>query len=314
MTYKKRLYILIGLTAVLALLYTGGLVFNSDFAARRSFYVWLDAKTSEKTTRIVINNSHMGEYEILKQDNLWFVLHDDKVYPARQIRVQDFFDALSVRAAWSVRSSSASSHERFGLDDHASRVTVYVDNSVILDLLVGDDDVIRNETYFRKFGQNEVRSGDSSVKTYINNHPGNWYNLRLITGTDGEAVDINSVQRVSVQLPDESQVFSRRNRSWVVSGVEITNPDIPAVENYIRVILNTEGDGFSDSVSWEDTRLDYSRIALELGYGKIITIRLSAGDENGRVFAHVSGNDYIYSIPSWAAQRLYQPAESFEIR
>jgi len=314
MTYKKRLYILIGVTAALALLYTGGLVFNSDFAAKRSFFVWLDSNTAGKTTKIVINNPYMGECEISKQNNMWFVLYEDKVYPARQLRVQDFLDALSLRAEWQVRSSSASSHERFGFDEHAARVTIYADNSVILDLLIGGDDILRNETYFLRFGQNEVRSGSSAIKSYINNHPSNWYNLRLITGPDGEPIDINSVQRVSVQLPDESQVFTRRNRSWAISGIEIANPDITAVENYIRGILNTEGDGFSDSVSWEDTRLDYSRITLELGYGRVITIRLTPGDESGRIFAHVSGNDYIYSIPSWAAQRLYQPAESFEIR
>ena len=68
MTYKKRLYFLIGLTAVLALLYTGSLVFNSDFAAKRSFFVWLDANTSGKATKIVIN-SHFGEFEISKQNN-----------------------------------------------------------------------------------------------------------------------------------------------------------------------------------------------------------------------------------------------------
>ena len=312
MTYKKRLYILIGLTAALALLYTGSLVFNSDFAARRSFFVWLDSNTAEKTTKIVISNSNIGEFEISKQNNMWFVLHDDKVYPARQIRIKDFLSALSIRAEWPLRSSSASSHSRFGLDDQASGLTLYADNSVILDLLVGNDDILRNETYFRKSGQNEVRSGDSSIKTYINSHPGSWYNLRLVTGQDGEPVDLNNVQRVSVHLPDESQIFTRRNRSWAVSGIEIANPDIPAIENYIRVILNTEGDGFSDSVTWEDTRLDYSRIVLELGHARVITVRLSAGDENGRVFAHASGNDYVYSIPSWAAQRLYAAADSFE--
>ena len=311
MTYKKKLYILIAVTAVLALLYTGSLIFNSDFAARRSFFVWLDSETAKKTTRIVIK-SYTGEYEISMQNNLWFILHDEKVFPARQIRVQDFLNALTTRSSWEVRSSSASSHERFGVDDmSASRITLYADNSVILDLILGGNDVIRNETYFRRYGQNEVRSGDSSISTYINSSLTGWYNLRLLSGADGEPVDISTVQRVSVYTPEEVQTFTRRNRSWVITEIEIANPDISALESYIRTILSTEGDSFSD-ISWEDPILDHSRIVLELGYGRALTIRLSEGDESGRVFAHVSGSDYVYSIPSWSAQRLFMPAESFE--
>jgi len=317
MTYKKKLYILIAVTAVLALLYTGSLIFNSDFAARRSFFVWLDSGTAEKTTRIVIN-SYNGEYELSKQNNLWFILHDEKAFPARQIRVRDFLNALTTRSSWEIRSSSASSHERFGVDEmNASRITFYADSSVILDLLLGGNDVIRNETYFRRYGQNEVRSGDSSIISYINSSLAGWYNLKLISGSDGEPVDISAVQRVSVQkTPDEVQTFTRRNRSWAITGIEIANPDITAIENYIRVILNTEGDSFSDTVSWEDPMLDHSRIIIELGYNRAYTIRLSEGDESGRVFAHVSGSEYnhVYSIPSWSAQRLFLPAESFETR
>ena len=321
MAYKKRFYILIALIAGLALLYTGSLIFNSDFAAKRSFFVWLDAKTAEQTTKIVID-SQTGGIELSKQNNLWFVSHDEKVFPARQIRIKDFLDSVTARASWPVRSSSASSHERFGLDNaSASRGTLYADNAVILDLLLGNDDYLRNETYLRKYGQNEVRTGDGAIKSYVNSQAGSWYNLRLVSGADGGQVDITNVQRITInQSGDEStpegstQIFTRRNKSWVVTGFEIANPDIPAIESYIRAILNTEADSFSDAISWEDPMLDHNRIMLELGYGRVITIRLSQSDENGRIFAHVSGSDYVYSIPSWSAQRLFMPAESFELR
>ena len=342
MAYKKRFYILIALIAGLALLYTGSLIFNSDLAAKRSFFVWLDAKTAGQTTKIIIN-SQAGEIELSKQNknNLWFVLHDGKVFPARQMRIQDFLDAVTARASWQVRSSSASSHERFGLDNEsASRVTLYAETSVILDLLLGNDDYLRNETYFRKYGQNEVRSGDSVIKSYINSQAGSWYNLRLVSNADGGQIDISSVQRVTVNQSEpaaephsgegsraaeinpaaSTQIFTRRNRSWVVSGFEVKNPDIPAIESYIRVILNTEADSFSDTVTSEDPMLNYNRVTLELGSSKVVTIRLSQSDENGRVFAHVTYTDnddysrYVYSIPSWSAGRLFMPAESFELQ
>jgi len=326
MAYKKRFYILIAIISGLVLLYTGSLIFNSDFAAKRSFFVWLDSKTAEQTTKIVIT-SQMGGLELSKNKNLWFVSHDENVFPARQIRIQDFLNAVTARAAWEVRSSSASSHERFGLDsESASRVTFYADNAVILDMLLGNDDYLRNETFFCKYGNNEVRSGDSVIKSYVSGSAGSWYNLRLVSGNEGEQIDISSVQRITINQTNEdnptglTQIFTRRNRSWAVAGIELVNPNIPAIENYIRAVLSAEADSFSDSISRDDPILDHNRIALELGYGKVITIRLSQGDANGRVFAHVNYSDsddysrYVYSIPSWSAQRLFMPSESFELQ
>ena len=171
-----------------------------------------------------------------------------------------------------------------------------------------------------------MRTGDSVIKSYVSSYAGSWYNLRLVSGTEGEPIDLSSVQRVTVNVSGEenssgsAQIFTRRNKSWVVTGFELKNPNIPAVENYIRAVLNTEADGFSDEVLLDDPRLDANRITLELGYGRIITIRLSQGDVNGRVFAHVvhSDNDvysrYVYSIPSWAAQGLFASADSFELQ
>ena len=329
MTYKKRLYFLVTLIAVLILLYSGSIIFNSDLTARRDSFVWLDSKTAEKADKIVVNTS-MDQFELFKHGNSWFVLHEDKIFPARHLRVQDFLDLLATRSAWPVRSSSPSNHERFGLlirDDfdqmaeegtlfynQASRVIISADNAVLLDLLIGDDDIYRGEAYFRKFDQNEVRSGNNILKTYANSHAGNWFNLKLFCDDNGGDIDLSSVQRLTVTTPDETQIFTRRNRGWIVSGIEIENPDIPAIENYIRTVLNAEGDGFSDSVSLDDPRFDYSTMVLELGNARHFSVRLTMGDENGRIFAHVNGNNLVYSIPAWSANRLYREAESFQMQ
>ncbi|MCL2805543.1 MAG: DUF4340 domain-containing protein [Treponema sp.] len=315
MSYKKKLYILVSLVAVLALLYIGNIVFYSDLGARQSSFAWLDSKTAERSNRIIVS-SQTGVLELVKQNGKWSVLYDDIFFPARQIRVQDFLDVLTTRSAWPVRSSSASTHERFGLDDDASRITIYGEDAVLLNLLVGDDDAMGRETYFRKEGNNEVRSGDSGIKIYTTGSIGNWFNYRLIPETEGGQLDFNSVQRMSVYTSSETQVFSRRNRTWVISGIEVANPDIPGLESYIRTVINTEADSFSDSVFHDDPLFEQSRIVVEFGNGAVYNIRLGEGDDIGRLFAHVSkgdqGEPLIYSIPAWAAYRLFKEAESFE--
>jgi len=322
MTYKNKLYFLIILIAVLVLLYSGSLIFNSDLTARRDSFIWLDSKAAEKADKINIS-TQMGQFELFKHNNLWFVLDEDNIYPARQIRIQDFLSILTTRSSWPVRSSSPSNHERFGLlmpDDFAhfynqpSRITISADKTVLLDLLVGEDDVFRGESYFRKFDQNEVRSGNNIIKTYTNNHAGSWFNLRLFCDEKGGDIDLSSVQRLTVTTPDETQVFTRRNRGWIVSGIEVDNPDIPEIESYIRTVLNAEGDGFSDTITLDDPRFDYSTMVLELGNARHFTVRLTMGDENGRIFAHVNGNNLVYSIPAWSAYRLYREWENFQMQ
>jgi len=313
MSYKNKLFFLIILIAVLALLYSGNIIFSSGLLSRTTSFSWMDSKTAEKTTRIVIN-TFSGELELLKQNNQWFVSHNESIYPARQIRVQDFLNVLTARSDWPVRSSTASSHERFGLDNAASRVTVYGDNIILLDLLLGNDDYVRNETFFRLAGHNDVRSGDSSIRSYTNSPANNWYNLRLIPESEGGQLELSSVQRLTAHTPSGSQIFTRSNRGWHITGMEIENPDAHAIENYIRFILNTEGDSFSDIISWDDPAFEHSRLILEFGTGRVTTIRLTDEDESGRRFANAVGNTYVFSIPSWTAGRLFREAESFEMQ
>jgi len=310
MTYKNRLIFLGTLIGVLAVTYIASVIFTSDIGYKSSSYTWLDSKTAEKTIRIVIKDAD-NEIELKKKNNQWFVSHNGLEFPAKQLRVEDFLKILTIRSAWPVRSTSASTHERFGLEQSASRVTIYGE-TVLLDLIAGNEDIYKNEIYLRKAGQNEVRAGDNAIKSYISSPVNNWYNLRLIPETENGNIDISGVQRLSVYTPQETQIFSRKNRKWEISGISVTNPDQSAIDSYIRQILTVEGDNFEDSVNSADPMFDKTSIVLELGNGRIITIRFSDADENGRRFAHVSGKDYIYSIPTWQADKLFKSASTFE--
>jgi len=316
MTYKNRLIFLGALIGVLAVTYTLSVVFSSGFGSSASAsHVWLESRSAERATRIVFTTEEMGQYELVRRTNQWFVSHNGLEFPARAVRIEDFLSALTTRSAWPIRSSSDSTHARFGVDEgSASRITIYGEYSVLLDLLLGNDDIFRNETYYRKYGQNEVRSGDSSLKMYLVTPVNSWYNLRLIPETEGGNFDINSVQRLSISTDEENQTFSRRNRAWEISGLEVINPSQNNIENYIRSIMNIEGDNFIDYIHRDDPIFNYCRIAIELGNGRIITIRLSEADETGRVFAQVGGREYVYSIPAWSASRIFRTASSFEMQ
>jgi len=310
MTYKNRLIFLGTLIGVLLVIYITSVILTSDIGFKSSSYTWLDSKAAEKTIRIVVKDAD-NEFELKKKSNQWYVLHNGIEYPAKQLRVEDFIKIFTTRSAWPVRSTSASTHERFGLEQSTSRVTLYGE-TVLLDLVVGNEDAYKNEIYLRKAGQNEVRGGDNAIKSYISSPVNNWYNLRLITEAENVSVVISGVQRLSVYTQKETQVFSRKNRRWEISGISVTNPDQNAVDAYIRQLLTVEGDNFEDSVNSADPMFDKTSIVFELGNGRIITVRFSDADESGRRLAHVSGENYIYSIPTWQAEKLFKNASSFE--
>ncbi|MDR0324310.1 MAG: DUF4340 domain-containing protein, partial [Treponema sp.] len=242
-----------------------------------------------------------------------FVLHNKNKYPVRQAGIKDFFDILTTRASWPVRSSSTSSHSRFGLDETPDRrVTFYGENNVLLDILVNA--AMGREVFLRQYGQNEVRSGENRIVSFITSSADNWFNLRLIPESESGKIDAGSVQRFSVYDKDESLIFSRRNRGWIVSSGETVIEDINStgIENYLQTILNSQGDSFVDSVFSDDPAFNYSRIILELGTGKIITIRFTAPYENNYRLAHVSDSGYIYSIPMWVSNQVFRSLSSFE--
>ena len=315
MTYKNRLIFLLSLIAILILFFAGSFIFNVDAGnTRASSMIWLDSKLSLKADRIAISADDRN-FELVKRDSRWFVLNDEGEYPARNLRVEDFLGIFTKRAPWPVRSSISSSHERFGLDtDTADRLTIYGENSVLLDLLAGYEDSTGQEVYVRRYAQSEVRSGDRLLKTYMTSSVSSWYNLRLIPESEDGKVSVKNVQRFSVYNGDTTLSFTRRNRGWIVSGADIAKPDRNSIENYISIILNTEGDNFDDSVSVDAPELGKNRITVELDNGNVITIRLSEDDENGRRYAHVFGRDYIYAIPSWASSRLFREPSSFEMQ
>ncbi|MCL2211351.1 MAG: DUF4340 domain-containing protein [Treponema sp.] len=313
MTYKKHFIYLVSLIGALALIYITSVIITTYTGSGTSMYSWLDSKLALRTARIVMS-AEGNEIELVKKSGQWFVLHNDTEYPARQLRVEDFINIFTARSSWPVRSSSASTHSRFGIDQGQARVTIFGENTTLLDILLGSDDILKNETYFRKAGQNEVRSGLGNIKTYITGPINSWYNLRLIPETENGSLDVAGVQKLSVYTPQGVQIFTRKNRGWEIAGINVEKPDFNAIENYARSVLTAEGDNFDDSITASDPMLDLISIMLELGNGRIVTIRFSEADESGRRYAHVAGKDYIYVIPTWIAGRLFRDASSFEMQ
>jgi len=321
MTYKNKIITLSGVIAALAIVYILTIIFDPQRRGSRSdAYTWLEPGQNNRISGITI--AKPGETVNLSQNGgKWFVTRDGKDYPARKTRVEDFLSALSKRAPYPVRSSSASSHERLSLTpDNATQITVYAGSGPpLLALLIGQSDITGQNVYLRKQGQNEVRSGEDRFSVYTDSTLNSWYNLRLFPENEDGKLDAKDIQRLIVYPPEDagapggaqSQIFTRNNREWTFN-FDITNPDFSKVDAYIRDVLGVSGDDFIDGINLSDPMFNSCRIMMEMGNGGSKTLRLGPPDQDGRRYATISGSDFIYSIPAWAVNKLFVDKENFK--
>jgi len=315
MTYRNKIITLSSVIAALAIVYILSLIFDPQRRGSRSdAYSWLEPGQNDKITGISITKAD-ETINLSRNGGKWFVTRGGKDYPARQVRVEDFIAALAKRDQYPVRSSSASTHERLSLTpDKAVQVTVSAGAGLpLLTLLIGQADITGQNVYLRKQGQNEVRSGEDRFSSYTGSALSSWFNLRLFPENEEGKLGESDIQRFTIYPPDEEtpMTFTRSNREWTFD-FEITDPDFSKVETYLRDILGVSGDDFIDDISPSDPMFNTGRIVMELGSGVTKTLRVGPADENGKRYATVSGSDFVYSIPSWAVNKLFVGPENFQ--
>jgi hypothetical protein len=314
MVYKKKLILLSGLTALLALIYAAALIFDPERVnARNAAFVWLDAEGADRADSIVISRQGEEIVSLARKNGLWFVPAEGIDLPVKQARVEDLFRILSARGAYPLRASSAASHERLGLaEGTAARIIIRGGAGAypLLDLLVGNQDAAGREIYLKRQGQDEVRSGDTRIASYVNGTAGSWYDLRLFPEGSGGTIDTGMVQRLSVDYPGgiaEPLTLSRSGTGWTMGSL---SADTQRVELYIRSILDAEGEDFlpvPDSPVFNE-----GRITLELGDGTNRIIRCGPLDEEGkRRSAQITGSPYVYQLAEWTLGRLFREASYF---
>jgi hypothetical protein len=326
MTYKKKLILLSGLTGLLVLIYLGTLFYEPDRVTRRNaFYTWLEPRLLDQATGLEIfrTGDRDRPVSLIRRGDTWFALIDGSEFPALQERVRDLLSILSARSPYTLRSSSASSHEPLGLvSGSAARILVKGGEGLpLLDLLVGNSDSTGNEIYLRKNNRDEVRSGEDKLSTYVKSLENSWYNLKLFQGAE-EVTDITLVQRVSIYPPapvdagGESApapvILSRNNTGgWGIEGEEDISPDTSTVDSYVRGVLSAEGENFVTGVNADDPVFNEGRVVLELGDRSNRTISVGSVTGDGKRNASVSGSPYVFLLAEWTLSRIFRDAAYF---
>jgi len=324
MVYKKKVIILGASAVFLALAYLITLFFDpSRINARNERFTWLPSGAREEADKIEISGGAVygnEKLELVFRQGKWFALMNtsdgSQEVPVKQGRVDDIFRLLGTRGAFPRRGSSAASHKDLGLtfsggsDSSADAYRLVIRGGAglpLLDLLIGQDDASGKEVFLRKNGENEFRSGDKLIGSYVKAERTSWYDLKMFDETP-----IEQVQRIRVNFSgykgpeDETPLvgyidytITRSAENWLMEG-NTTPLDKEKTESWIRGILEAQGDNFLPA---NNNLAAVAGIVMELGDGSSLRLRIGEAAEDGKNPA-VSNKPYVYSLPRWTVTRV----------
>ncbi|MDR1411029.1 MAG: DUF4340 domain-containing protein [Spirochaetaceae bacterium] len=336
-SFKQKLLIRASITLALALVLAATFIFSPDrVSGRQSAYAWMENRLAAEAGRVEIKGE--TEINLVRRDNGWFVENSGKEYPAKPDMVEDLFNALTARGVYALRGNAASSHESLGLDgETASRITVSggPGEAAFLDLLIGSSDATGREVYYRKAGQDEIRSGDNSIAAFLSYPLPSWYDLKIFP--DSGNLDTGQVYRLTLIAPppggnNESGendagggapaplVILRAGEGWTVEGLEPGGTDMGRVETFIRQVLDTSADDYVPEMNAGEAVFNEGRILIEFSGLPARTIRLgpplSFNEEDGSVTrrsAVRNDSPYVFALSSWNLTRLFRDRDYFKL-
>ena len=315
MEYRKKLIVLGSFAAFLFLVFILSIIFDP---ARRNIrnerFTWISSASRDQADRIEI--FQRGErIELFLRGGQWFVLDNTLEIPARQGRIDDLFRLISTHGAFPRRGSNASSHGELGLDGSTRLVIRGGAGFPLLDLLVGVEDPSGTEVFLRRSGENEFRSGDRLIGTYVNSSRVSWCNLSFF-----ENMNVSQVQRMHISFFDyhgtgfeteeasfTDYTITRSGENWLMGNVIL---DSVKTENWIRRVLEAGGENYL-AIDPSNPISSIAAIRAELGDGSILSIQISAADEDDNSTVELSGLSYLIVISQWTRAQLLRNREHF---
>ena len=320
MQYKKKVIFLASGVAFLSLIYILTFVFDpARRNARNERFSWLPASSRDEADRIEIFNNE-EKIELVFKYGSWYAMLGQQEIPARQGRIDDLFRLLGTRGAFPRRGSNSASHGDLGLDGRTRLVIGGGGGLPLLDLFVGNDDPSGRGVFLRKNRENEFRSGDRIIGTYVKGELNSWFDLRLF-----DDISVAQVQRVAVNfrdfygtgeepslLPYESYMVSRSGENWMLGGIV----EKGITENWIQTILESQGEDIlpvqrENREALSDLFTVVATIRLELGNGSAPELQIEKTVEGDSYAAFVNGKPYMYVLSFWTAVRLLRGRDFF---
>jgi hypothetical protein len=315
MTYKNKVITLSSTLACLLLVYAAGLLFSPDRLRDRAESGKLLAGKSADAALVSIGSGSSGPVDFKKVSGAWTLEEDGASLPVQSSRVEALLSSLAEVKSLSLRSSSKSSWNDFGLDETRGK-RVVVKNTAgksLADFYAGSYGPTGSQIYVRLAGKDAVYAVSGDFGSYIEGGRASWLSRALfkdgpkpedVQSVDyGSSLDLSGAVKAKVKAVAWSAV--RNGGTWTVraaaggasNGAAVTGETVDAV---LRSALSLEGDDMKAVVQPEAFVKTQASIVMHLGSGKAVSFEVGGAAADGLFYARCSSSPYVYEVSRYS--------------
>jgi len=314
MTYKNKVIALSSTLAGLLLIYAGGLLFSPDRLRDRAESGKLLAGKSADAALVSISSGPGSPMSFKKDSGAWTLEEDGASLPVQSSRVEALLSSLAEVKSLSLRSSSRSSWNDFGLDETRGK-RVVVKNAAgksLADFYAGSYGPTGSQIYVRLAGKDAVYAVSGDFGSYIEGGRASWLSRALFKDgpkpEDVQSVDYGSSLDLSGAIKAKAKAVAwsavRNGGNWTVkagsgasNGAAVTGETVDAV---LRSALSLEGDDMKAVVPPEAFAKTQASIAMHLGSGKTVSFEVGGAAADGLFYARCSSSPYVYEVSRYS--------------
>lgn len=221
---NNKLKILIAVFLVLAIGLTVSMIVDSK-SKKATFKSELIDIDTNSVSKIAIKSKAAPEgFELIKQDEKWFVKVKDKQFPADDRLIKGIVQQLDLVKTKRVASKSKDKWTEYEVSDSlGSFITIYEGNSVTADFIAGKFSFTQSQnpyqrqpdihSYIRLAGENETYLTDGMFSMMFNRDANSFRNSTLV------GCKKDDISRISFMYPaDSSFVLEKADNKWKVNG------------------------------------------------------------------------------------------------
>lgn len=262
-----------------------------------SFFDDLDPATLE-SVRMIRGDTTV---ELRWSDGGWVV----NGFPADSGSVARFLDELGAAEVGDLAATNPDNHARMGVSaDSAVRLELVTGaDTRTRTLLVGDAGRRFGTAYVRLPGDDRVHLLEADLRPHVRRGLDQWRNRIMVS------VDSSSVARIEVEKDGDAYALVRGDSVWTFDGGAAARSTgvqgiLAELSRLVASGFVAEGDSIAGSPALSSTR------ALNAD-GELLA-EITVGEGTGERWARSGGDDYVYRVSTFRADRLAPPREDLQ--
>lgn len=289
--FKKTIWLAI-LFAALTVIVFGTSYFKNQPPQKQSIFSSLNF---DKISKIEIKDPQKNVV-LEKNGDEWFV-GETKADPEL---VKNLIKEVEKIKDGELISTNPEKKKNFGLDEKATQIKIYQDNSLALDIFVGRFSPEQYGQYLRKNNEDKVYLVKAYLAPVIEQ---DFRDLKIIKFQKEE------ISKLQWQYPKENFSLSKDKEEWKINS-KTAKKEI--VESFLNELVNLSATDLLTDKKDEDAGLVKPQLKLIVTADDKNNEILFGKEEQTKIYLKIAGEKMVYLIDNYLKDELFKKAKDFE--